>query len=314
MLTACRRLCIGALAALALPAMAQMASDKAKFVGNVIGSAVPDSYSRYWNQVTPENASKWGVVEGTRNTLAWAGVDAAYDFAQSKGYRFKFHTFVWGSQAPAWIGSLSPAQQRDAVEQWMRVACQRYPNIWAVDVVNEPLHQPPAFKDALGGDGSTGWDWVITSFRLARQHCPKAQLLINEYGTEGNPAERERLKAIVMLLKDRGLIDGIGLQAHHFTLDKLSPAQLQAALDDYATLGLDLYISELDLTGGGSDSGQQARYEALFPVLWKHASVKGITLWGYLSGQTWADGTGLLGAGAIERPALTWLKNYVRSN
>lgn len=309
-----RALCMAALAACVASAAAQMAAGKSKFVGNVTSSYVPGSFGTYWNQVTPENGSKWGSVEGTRNTMNWAGADVAYNFAQSKGYRFKFHTFVWGSQAPSWIGSLTTAQQRAEIEQWMQLACQRYPNTWAVDVVNEPLHAPPSFKAALGGDGSTGWDWVITSFQLARQYCPNAKLLLNEYGTENSASARASLKAIATLLKNRGLIDGIGLQAHYFTLDSMTAAQLKTGLDDYATLGLDLYISELDLTGGGSDSGQLAKYQALFPVMWKHASVKGITLWGYKTGETWASGTGLFNNSTTERPALTWLKGYVSSN
>ena len=49
------------------------------------------------------------------------------------------------------------------------------------DVVNEPLHAQPSYKNALGGDGSTGWDWVIESFELANQYCG-GTLLINDYG------------------------------------------------------------------------------------------------------------------------------------
>jgi len=294
-----------------LPATAQMANGKSKFVGNVIAGSVPSSYGTYWNQVTPENGTKWGAVEGTRNSMNWTAADTAYNYAQSKGYKFKFHTLVWGSQAPSWISSLSTSTQRAEIEQWMSLACQRYPNSWAVDVVNEPLHAPPSFKAALGGDGSTGWDWVITSYRLARQYCPKAKLFINEYGTENDSSARSKFKNIVQLLKNNGLVDGIGLQSHYFNLDNMSGSQMKSTLDDYASLGVDIYISELDITGGGSESGQKSKYQDLFPVMWTHASVKGITLWGYVVGQTWADGTGLYNSNGSERSALTWLKGYV---
>ena len=55
------------------PASAQMAAGKAKFVGNVTGNSVPSNFGTYWNQVTPENATKWGSVEGTQNQMNWAG-------------------------------------------------------------------------------------------------------------------------------------------------------------------------------------------------------------------------------------------------
>lgn len=297
----------------ALPASAQMATGKGKFVGNVIAGYVPADFGSYWNQVTPENATKWGSAEATRNVMNWNQADAAYNYARSKGFPFKIHTLVWGSQEPAWVKNLDRTSQRVEIEQWMRLSCERYPDAWGVDVVNEPLHAVPSFKEALGGDGATGWDWVITSFRLARQYCPRAKLLLNEYATEAEAAKRAKIKTIAGLLKSRGLIDGIGLQAHYFNLDSMSATQLKTALDDYATTGIDIYISELDLKGDGSDAGQLAKYQALFPVMWDHASVKGITLWGYKVGETWSAGTGLLNQNGSERPALGWLKSYLGS-
>jgi endo-1,4-beta-xylanase len=306
---------IGGLIALAClaPAHAQMATGKAKFVGNVTGGSVPANFSAYWNQVTPENSTKWGSVEGTRNTMNWSQADVAYNFAQANGYKFKFHTFVWGSQYPGWLtgSGLTTAQQRAEIEQWMQLACQRYPNTWAIDVVNEPIKTAMPFKAALGGDGATGWDWVITSFQLARQYCPNARLLINEYGTENDPGPRATYKQIIQLLKDRGLIDGIGIQAHYFNIDNMTGSAVTSMLNDYATLGLDVWVSELDIVAGNTDAGQLAKYQDVFPAFWTHSSVKGITLWGYIVGQVWREGTGLITTGGVERPALTWLKGYV---
>jgi chitodextrinase len=82
-------------------------------------------------------------------------------------------------------------------------------------------------------------------------------------------------------------------------------------LNDYATLGLDVFVSELDIIGPGGDAGQLAKYQDVFPGFWEHSAVKGITLWGYIVGQTWRDGTGLVTTGGVERPAMTWLKGYV---
>lgn len=302
-----------ALACLSGPASAQMAAGKAKFVGNVTGNSVPANFGTYWNQVTPENASKWGSVEGTRNQMNWAGVDAAYNWAQTNGYKFKFHTFVWGSQFPDWLtnSGLTQAQQRTEIEQWITAACARYPNMWAVDVVNEPIKTAMPWKAALGGDGATGWDWVITAFQLARTACPNVKLLINEYGTENDPPVRNTYKTIINLLKTRGLIDGIGIQAHYFNIDNMNRAAVTTMLNDYATLELDVWVSELDIVGPGGDAGQLAKYQDVFPGFWEHSAVKGITLWGYIVGQTWRDGTGLVTTDGQERPSMTWLKGYV---
>jgi endo-1,4-beta-xylanase len=304
------------LSALLLPlgAHAQIAAGKDKFLGNIIAGSVPASFNTYWNQVTPENSAKWGSVEGTRNTMNWAQLDTAYNQAQSSGFKFKAHTLVWGSQYPAWITSLTPAEQRTEIEEWMTLLAARYPNLWALDVVNEPIKTPLPFKNALGGDGATGWDWVITSFQLARTKFPNARLLINEYGTENDASARNQMLEIISLLKARGLIDGIGIQAHAFNLDHMTAAQMTTCLEAYAATGLDLYITELDIRGIGAtrtEAAQSAKYQELFPVMWTHPAVKGITLWGYITGQTWMTDSGIMTSDGAERAALTWLKGYV---
>ncbi len=301
---------IAAAALLATPSQAQIAAGKSKWLGNVTRDSVPSNFGTYWNQVTPENSTKWGSVEGTRNQMNWAAADAAYNWAQPNGYTFKFHTFIWGSQFPNWLtnSGLTQAQQRAEIEQWMQLACQRYPNTFAIDVVNEPIKTPLPFTAALGGTGSTGWDWVITSFQLARQYCPNAKLLINEYGTENDPPVRATYKTIINLLKTRGLIDGMGIQAHHFNIDNMNRAAVTTMLNDYATLALDVYVSELDVIASNTDASQLAKYQDVFPGFWEHSSVKGVTLWGYIVGETWRDGTGLVTVNGTERPAMVWLK------
>jgi endo-1,4-beta-xylanase len=304
---------IAAAGLLATPSQAQIAAGKSKWLGNVTRDSVPSNFGTYWNQVTPENSTKWGSVEGTRNQMNWAAADAAYNWAQQNGYPFKFHTFIWGSQFPNWLtnSGLTQAQQRAEIEQWMQLACQRYPNTFAIDVVNEPIKTPLPFTAALGGTGSTGWDWVITSFQLARQYCPNIKLLINEYGTENDPPVRATYKTIINLLKTRGLIDGVGIQAHHFNIDNMNRAAVTTMLNDYATLALDVYVSELDVIANNTDASQLAKYQDVFPGFWEHSSVKGVTLWGYIVGETWRDGTGLVTVNGTERPAMVWLKQYV---
>jgi len=300
-------------------AAAQLAAGKPKFLGNIVPNSVPASYNTYWNQITPENAGKWGSVEGTRNTMNWTALDLAYNHAKANGFKFKLHTLVWGSQYPSWITTLSATDQLAEIEEWMNQLAARYPDVWAIDVVNEPIKTPLPFKAALGGDGATGWDWVIKSFELARAKFPNAKLHINEYGTENDPPVRAQMIALINLLKARNLIDGIGVQAHAFNLDFMNAAQMKACLDDYAATGLDVYITELDIRGTGNtqtETAQSTKYQDLFPVMWEHPSVKGITLWGYLYSETdgtytWLARTGIVNPDGTERAAMTWLKGYI---
>jgi endo-1,4-beta-xylanase len=293
-------------------ANAQLAAGKSKFLGGVFASSAPASFTTYWNQVTPENAGKWGSVEGTRGTMNWTGLDNAYNFAKSHGYVFKQHNFVWGAQYPSWITSLSAADQKAEVEQWISAYGARYPNTDFIDVVNEPIKTACPFKDALGGAGTTGYDWIVWSYQTARKYCPTAKLLINEYGTENDPNARKQYIAIINILKSKGLLDGIGVQAHYFNLDNMSASQMTSCLNDYAATGLPVYISELDIRGSSANEATQlAKYQELFPVMWENANVKGITIWGYIEGQTWQSGTGLLNADGTEKSAMKWLKQYM---
>lgn len=280
-----------------------------KFLGNIIAGSAPASFATYWNQVTPENATKWGAVEGNRNNMNWGGADTSYNYAVSRNLPFKFHTLVWGSQEPAWVAGLSAAEQKSEVSAWITAAGQRYPKSAFVDVVNEPLHAKPSYRNAIGGDGSTGWDWVIWSFQQARAAFPNAKLLINEYGIIGDPSLTDKYVTIINHLKSRGLIDGIGIQCHHFNMNTVSVSTMNTVLGKLSATGLPIYVSELDMTG--DDNTQLARYKEKFPVLWENPAVKGVTLWGYIQNQTWEPNTHLLNSNGSERPALKWLKQYL---
>src|SRR5512133_2512665 len=122
--------------------------------------------------------------------MNWSSLDAAYNTAKQYGFLFKEHTLLWGAQQPSWMASLDTASQRKEIEQWFSLLAARYPAIDYIDVVNEPLHNAPNgmipwgtttknidYAKALGGAGSTGWDWIIKSFRMARKYFPQAKLI-----------------------------------------------------------------------------------------------------------------------------------------
>ncbi len=305
------------------------ATGMSKFIGCSYASSDPN-FTNYWTQLTPENAGKWGSVGTTSDTSAWnwGGLDASYNFAQSNHLLFKDHCLIWGQQQPAWISTLDSAQQYNYIETWIRMVGQRYPNMDMIDVVNEPLsgHNPPDggngranYKDALGGNGATGWDWVIKSFELARKYMPNTKLLINDYGIINSNSATTSYLQIINLLKDRGLIDGIGVQGHRFELESADTNTIKSNLTRLAATGLPIYITEFDLgnlgNSGTPDDNQQLQlYKKIFPVLWKHPGVKGITFWGYIEGRIWQTTCYLVRSTGSARPALLWLAQYVKDN
>ncbi|HYC69777.1 MAG TPA: endo-1,4-beta-xylanase [Opitutaceae bacterium] len=271
---------------------AQLAQGKPKFLGNAMGNYVPPSFNTYWNQVTPGNSGKWGSVEGTRDVMNWVALDLAYNHAVASNFPFKEHTLVWGMQAPGWIAALPAAEQVAEVEEWFAAVAARYPALDQIDVVNEPLHVIPSYAAALGGSGATGWDWVIWSFQKARQHFPNSELLLNDYGILGSKRNTAEYIKIINLLKERGLIDAIGVQGHG--LEYAQSSTIQANLNSLATTGLPIYVTELDLEHA-DDATQLSMYQRVFPLLYEHPGVVGVTLWGYLVGEHWKPDAYLLG-------------------
>jgi len=154
---------------------------------------------------------------------------------------------------------------------------------------------------------------------LARTYLPNAKLLINDFGIINDNFATTSYLQVINLLKDRGLIDGIGVQGHRFELETADTATMRGNLDRLAANGLPVYITELDLgnlsNSGTPDDNQQLQlYMKIFPVLWKHPGVKGITLWGYLEGQTWQSTCYLVRSNGTARPALLWLAQYIQNN
>ncbi|AVS82168.1 1,4-beta-xylanase [Paracidovorax avenae] len=302
---------------------APIAAGKQRFLGCAYSAPEAQDFSKYWNKVTPENAGKWGSVEAVRGRMDWRALDEAYNFAKKNHMPFQFHQLVWGSQQPTWVRTLPPAEQRAAIEHWFASVAQRYPDIDFVEVANEilPGHNQPDgrypdsgnYMQALGGAGTSGWDWVLQAFRLARHYFPRAKLMINDFGITGNANATRQYLRIIQLLQREHLIDAIGLQEHAFET-AYAPMSLQRSnLDILASTGLPIYVTEFDLDGP-TDAQQLASYQRVFPMFWEHPGVRGVTLWGFRPG-LWRDAEGayLVRENGMERPALTWLRNYVAS-
>ena len=298
-----------------------LAEGQAKFLGSA-GDSPSSNFKNYWTQLTPENAGKWGSVGTSTDTTEWnwSGLDNDYNYAKNNGLIFKDHNLIWGGQQPSWISSLDSAQQISYIETWIRMVGQRYPDMDMIDVVNEPLdgHQPPDgvngranYEKALGGKGKTGWDWVINAFKLARKYLPNAKLLINDYGILNSNNNTNAYINLINILKDSSLVDGIGCQAHG--LENINAATIKSNLDKLAATGLPIYISEFDINIQ-DDNQQKTKYQELFPVMWQHPGVAGITLWGYIQGHTWLTYSYLVNNNGTARPALLWLAQYINEN
>jgi endo-1,4-beta-xylanase len=282
-----------------------------KFVGNITTSGVVrDGFVKYWSQITPENEGKWGSVEATRGNRDWTALDKIYQYAQDNQIVFKQHNFVWGQQQPNWIAGLSPADQQTAVKDWISAFCARYPKTQMIDVVNEPPpHTTPVYKDAIGGDGASGYDWIVNAFKWARAACPNAILVLNDYNTIEYAADNAHFIQIVNAIKKAGApIDAIGAQAHGTY--QIQTNSVKGFVDTLSATGLPVYISEFDIPIA-DDNQQKAVMQEQMTMFWNHRNIKGITLWGYIVGATWKANTGIQQPDGTMRPAMSWLMTFL---
>ena len=299
---------------ISLAANAQLSQNPDKFLGNIttrysVDASGAPKYYTMWNQITCENESKWGSVEGTRGSYNWTGADRAVNYAKQHNFIFKFHALVWGSQYPNWLSNLSVSERYNSIVKWMDAAKRKYPNLEMIDVVNEAvgMHQQgnPMMKESLGGGGKTGYDWLIKAFELAYERWPNAILIYNDYNTF--QSDTQAYLDLVRTLRNAGApIDAYGCQSHD--VDNISVTSLKSAMKTLQDgLKMPMYITELDVNIENNNS-QKQQYANIFPIMWEADYCAGVTIWGYIHGATWVANSGLIKDG-VERPAMTWLRD-----
>ena len=324
----------GAASAFAGPGLADGA---AKFVGNITTRGqVRSDFGQYWNQITAENECKWASIEGSRGRYNWSGCDAAYNWAKQNGGHFKFHALVWGSQYPSWLNGLSADETKKAITAWMDAVAEHYPDLEMIDVVNEAIRTGNSYHSpygngnniipALGGDNGGNYQFVVTAFKMARERWPNAILIYNDYNTV-QWQKNEGIDLIQKIKKAGAPVDAYGLQAHDMMTQGggaggtgggggcLSINTLRSVLDEiWQKTETPMFISEYDI-GTEDDNTQKKCYQEQISLFMENEHVAGITLWGYIYGATWVTNgnSGIIKDGR-DRAAMTWLKDYLKSN
>lgn len=294
-----------------------------------------------FNSVTPENDMKMGPIHPRENEYNWSNADSIVNFAVKHHIRIRGHNLLWHAQAPAWMFKDSAGNQvsKDVLLKRLKdhitTVVNRYKGkIYAWDVVNEAVDDNPAnyLRNSMWYR-ICGEDFIPKAFEYAHAADPKAALYYNDYNSE-NPSKRDKIyKLLSGLIKAKVPISGVGMQGH-WKLDDPTIEELKAALDKYASLGLKIQITELDMTirspyrnrqaTGTSitnsppqmpaDSGftseiaqkQAERYKAVFQVFRAYKNViTGVTFWNLSDRYSWLDsrGGGIAGGAAATQTA-----------
>ncbi|MEU4624767.1 endo-1,4-beta-xylanase [Actinoplanes sp. NPDC023801] len=265
---------------------------------------------REFNSVTAENEMKWDATEPSRGSFNYSVGDRILAQAQANGQMVRGHALAWHSQMPGWAQQLSGSTLRSAMLNHVaQVAAHYRGKIHSWDVVNE------AFADDGRGsrrDSSlqrTGNDWIEAAFRAARTADPGAKLCYNDYNTDGINAKSTAVYNMVVDFKARGVpIDCVGFQSH---LTNNAPADYQANLQRFANLGVDVQITELDISG----SNQANAYAAVTNACLAVSRCTGITVWGIRDSDSWRTGANplLFDANGNKKAAYTAVLNALNA-
>lgn len=205
-----------------------------------------------------------------------------------------------------------------------------------IDVVNEAIrtgnnqyhsdYPSTNIIPALGGDNNGDYAFVTTAFKMARERWPDAILIVNDYNTV-QWQKNEGIQMVQTIKKAGAPVDAYGLQAHDMQVSGgqqggqggggscLNINTLKSAIEEiWNKTQMPMFISEYDIASN-DDNDQKNCYSQQISYFMENEHIAGITLWGYIYGSTWTSGgnSGIIKNGQ-DRPAMTWLKEYLKSN
>jgi endo-1,4-beta-xylanase len=289
--------------------------------GNLLSqSTVTQLQSQQFNMVTPGNEMKWDTTEPSNGTFNFGPGDQIVSYAQANGERVRCHNLVWQSQLPSWVSSLPASQVQAAMETHITTEVSHYKGeCYAWDVVNEPFNSDGSFvSDPFFNAMGSGY--IADALRTAHAADPNAKLYLNDFNIEGENAKSNAMFSLAQSLLAQGVpLSGIGFESH-FILGQV-PSDMEANMQRFANLGLDVAVTELDdrITLPASSANLQQQATDFSNVVKDCLGVSrcvGVTQWAVGDADSWVPGT-FSGQGAATmfdqnynpKPAFTAVQN-----
>ncbi|MDG5766227.1 endo-1,4-beta-xylanase [Balneolales bacterium ANBcel1] len=268
----------------------------------------------HFNQVTAENVMKWEEIHPEPGVYDFDAADRLVDLAEAAGMHITGHTLVWHSQTPNWVFEDENGDpiSRDALIERMRdhihtVAGRYAGRVHSWDVVNEAVSEDGTLRESRWYE-IIGEEYLVKAFRFAHEADPEARLFYNDYNMETNPVKRQGAIDLVQYVMDSGApVHGIGSQSHLNLLDFPDLEDVRQTIIDFAELGIDVAVTELDITVLPSPRSenpdpyvdglpqevaeeQAQRYRELFEVYLDHSDViTRVTFWGHMDHSHWLN-------------------------
>jgi len=271
--------------------------------------------------VVEESAFKFGPMRPSMTTFNFTIADELAEFAAANGMKLRGHNFVWHRQLPWWFGEqVTRKNARQVLVEHIEKVGGRYAGkIHSWDVVNEAVlvedGLPGGMRDSpwqrlLGGENfgsgagmTTVPEYVELAFRTARRVDPKALLIYNEYGIEGENAwsakKREAVLELLRVMQVKGVpVDGLGVQSHVTAGagDVYGPG-LVAMIAEVRKMGLKVLVTEMDVNDRAlgpdvavRDAAVAEVYGSYLKTVLADPAMIAVLTWGITDKYTWLNG------------------------
>jgi endo-1,4-beta-xylanase len=207
--------------------------------------------------LVPENAMKWQTLRPTADTFDFTQADRLMRFAKLTGKRVRGHNLCWHESLPLWFwGTANKENARQL---------------------------------------------LLEHIRTAAEADPQAKLTYNDYAIETDSTwearKRDQVLALLERLKASGTpIHAVGVQSH---LDAAGPqpgAGLQSFIREAGKMGLEVYITEMDVNCRGMMGGVAERdaavsqlYRNYLNLVLAEPNVPIALTWGITSAHAWMN-------------------------
>lgn len=270
--------------------------------------------TRHFSSLTAENAMKFGEIHPGENEWNWEEADLIAGYARRSNIPMRGHAIVWHNQVPEWLfrSGDEPVSKNELfgrLESHIAAMAQRYGDaVYAWDVLNEVIDTE---KGDENGFRLSEWYKIggkeIYEFAYKRMHeaCPNAVLFYNDYNIECGDKMNATVRFLSELLDHGVPVHGAGIQGHWY-YNYPGTEILNSAIEQYASLGLGVDITELDISAYEFDDKREKegcfasmpddrlrlqadRYQMIFRIAANYQAVKNITTWGIADNHTWLD-------------------------
>jgi endo-1,4-beta-xylanase len=211
------------------------------------------------NIAVTEGQMAWTAIEPQFGQLNFKEADQGVAWAVAHGIPLRGHHLISAHVLPDWLERQSAEDLRAQVEWHIMALASRYKGkIHTWDVVNEAID----FRPNIGGPEGfrrgvfydvLGPSYIDLAFRSAKAADSQARLAYNDnrYELAGEETVQRRKATLALLrgLQERGVpLDVFGTQSHLMAGLDYDFAGLQLFLHQVGQLGLEIHVTELDVS------------------------------------------------------------------